>query len=214
MSVLNEQQVSDLYDKNARYYDLLLLPVRALGVRRWRANLISDLCLTEGDTVVDLCCGTGANFPFLSEAVGKTGQIVGVDLSAQMLRRARHKCEEGDIENVELHCASVTDFSVPPRTNAVISTFGLEMVPEYRSVIERISDNMEFGARLGLVGLKHPEGWPDWLVELGVKLNRPFGVSRAYENFRPWQAAQDYLSNVYYKEHLFGAAYSCVTAKE
>ena len=213
MSILNERQVSDLYDKNARYYDLLLLPFRALGVHRRRAGLVDDLCLKEGDTVVDLCCGTGANISLLANAVGKGGRIVGVDLSAQMIGRARRKTERLGMKNVELICASVDDFELPIKATVVISTFGLEMVPTYASVIARMADELKPGSRFGLLGLKHPDGWPDWLIELGIKLNHPFGVSREYEDFRPWQAAQEHLSVIYVEEHLFGAAYSCVAEK-
>ena len=213
MSILNERQVSDLYDTNARYYDLLLLPFRVLGVHRWRAGLIDDLCLKAGDTVVDLCCGTGANISLLVNAIGAGGRIIGVDLSTQMIERARRKTERLGIKNVELICASVDNFELPIDTSAVISTFGLEMVPTYNAVIARMADELQPGSRFGLLGLKHPDGWPDWLIELGIKLNRPFGVSREYEDFRPWQAAQEHLSVIYVEEHLFGAAYSCVAEK-
>lgn len=213
MSILNEKQVSELYDKNARYYDLLLILFQALGVRRRRSVLVNNLCLKQGDTVVDLCCGTGANFSLLAKAVGSKGRIVGVDLSEKMLEKARYKAERLGIRNVQLVCNSVNDFELPIETDAVISTFGMEMVPTYTSVIARIASELNPGCHVGFLGLKHPEGWPDWLIELGILLNRPFGVSREYEDFRPWEAVQEYLSVNYFKEHLFGSAYSCVAKK-
>ncbi len=76
-----------------------------------------------------------------------------------------------------------------------------------------MSNELQLGGRIGLLRLKHPDGWPDWLIELEIRLNFPFGVSREYENFRPWQAAQHYLFIVHIEERFFGAAYNCVAEK-
>ena len=41
-----------------------------------------------GRVLLDLCCGTGANFPHLAEAIAGGGRLVGIDASAGMLRKA------------------------------------------------------------------------------------------------------------------------------
>ncbi|WP_411285641.1 class I SAM-dependent methyltransferase [Lapillicoccus sp.] len=68
------------------------LPVSAApiyGVGRERA--IPALHLREGSRVLDIGCGTGLNFPRLLAAVGRSGQVVGVDHSGEMLEVARRK---------------------------------------------------------------------------------------------------------------------------
>ncbi|MGL5513169.1 MAG: class I SAM-dependent methyltransferase, partial [Sporomusa sp.] len=42
----------------------------------------------EGDTVLDVGCGTGVLSPFLKKAVGDTGQITAIDFAVQMIARA------------------------------------------------------------------------------------------------------------------------------
>ena len=74
-------------------------------------------------------------------------------------------------------------------------------------------DESQFGGRIGLLGLKHPDGWRDWLIELGIQLNPPVDVRCGYESFRPWHAARDYLSIVHIEEHFFGTAYSGIAEK-
>ena len=92
----------------------------------------------------------------------------------------------------------------------VLATFALEMVPEYDAVIRRGSEMLPGDGRLALFGLKHPEGWPEWLLRLGLWLNKPFGVSRDYESFRPWESVRRHMKEVRHKEFFFGAAYLSV----
>jgi ubiquinone/menaquinone biosynthesis C-methylase UbiE len=49
-------------------------------------------CIAPGDSVLDIACGTGANFALLDERVGPAGRVVGVDLSPDMLAVAAERC--------------------------------------------------------------------------------------------------------------------------
>ena len=62
MSVLSKSEARALYDRIASRYDLMLVQFKLLGLERHRRRLIRQLDLHCGDTVVDLCCGTGVNF--------------------------------------------------------------------------------------------------------------------------------------------------------
>ncbi len=213
MGILDKSAVRRLYDGQAAHYDASLFRFDLLGLKSWRTSLISRLRLAPGATVVDLCCGTGANLALLADAVGPHGRIVGVDLSEAMLAQARRKAEVAGWSNVELIQADVEAFQLPIGTEAVISTFGLEMVPRYDHVIEDIAANLRPGGRLGLLGLKHPERWPRWLIDVGVWLTQKYGVAHEYESFQPWRAAERFLHVTHYEEKLLGAAYLCVAEK-
>lgn len=213
MGILDAEEVQRLYDRRAGHYDVLTLAFRALGFGRHQRRVVAELGLSEGATVVDLCCGTGVNLEELSSAVGSQGTVIGVDLSEGMLAEAKERVQAADLANVQLVQADVRDYQFLDETAAVLSTFGLEMVPAYEEVIERAAERLSAGARIGLLGLKHPEGWPDWLVKAGVVATKPLGVSRDYENFRPWVAADRYFERHSFCEHLSGAAYSYVGKK-
>jgi ubiquinone/menaquinone biosynthesis C-methylase UbiE len=60
--------------------------------------------LKAGDTVVDIACGTGANFSFLQEKIGSNGRIVGVDFTDAMLTKAQERVTENHWRNV---CAAM-----------------------------------------------------------------------------------------------------------
>ncbi len=213
MVILDKPAVQRLYDQQAAHYDASLFWFDLVGLKSWRASLISRLALAPGATVVDLCCGTGANFALLAEAIGSSGRIVGVDLSESMLARARRKAEASGWPNVELVQADVEAFQLPAGTEAVVSTFGLEMVPRYEQVIAAMAERLQRGGRLGLLGLKHPERWPRWLIDAGIWLTQKYGVAREYESLQPWRAAERFLRVTHLEQKLLGAAYLCVAEK-
>lgn len=83
------EAVRRFYGSRARLYDVLA--TQTPGVRSWRRAAVDSLDLCAGDTVVAMGCGTGASLPLLSDAVGPGGTVIGVDLTPELLTRARHR---------------------------------------------------------------------------------------------------------------------------
>jgi demethylmenaquinone methyltransferase/2-methoxy-6-polyprenyl-1,4-benzoquinol methylase len=208
--ILGPEAVRDLYDRLAPVYDAVAAAYDLVGSGRFHRRAVEALGLRPGDTAVDLACGTGVNLPYLVEAVGPTGRVVAVDLSPGMLAQARQRVEEAGWENVELVEADVRDYDFPEPVHGVVSTFGLEMVPEHEDVIARAVAALAPGGRIAVGGLRHPERWPEWAVRLGELVNRPFGVTRAYEDVQPWRSIEAHADGVSYEESLLGAAYLAV----
>jgi demethylmenaquinone methyltransferase/2-methoxy-6-polyprenyl-1,4-benzoquinol methylase len=76
-----------MFDGLVRRYDLLN-GLMSLGLdRRWRAAAIRAIEPGPGDRVLDLGCGSGA----LSQPLGGRAAVIGLDLSAEMLRLARRR---------------------------------------------------------------------------------------------------------------------------
>lgn len=212
--VLDSEQVRRLYGRTATLYDAAVWIYEPAGVHRHRRLAVELLGIQPGDTVIDLGTGTGLNLPLLREEVGKEGQVIGVDISDAMLARARRRIQETGWTNVELIEADLTDFEFPPGLDAAQATFALEMVPEHEPIIREVAGKLSGGGRLALYGLKHPEGWLDWLIDIGVWLNRPFGVSREYASIKPWVAARRHLREVHFQELYAGAGYLWVGEAE
>ena len=208
--VLGPDAVRDLYDRLAPVYDAVAAAYDLVGSGRFHRRAVEALDLRPGDTAVDLACGTGVNLPHLVEAVGPTGRVVGVDLSPGMLAQARQRAEANGWRNVELVEADVRDYAFPEPVHGVVSTFGLEMVPEHDAVVARAVAALAPGRRIAVGGLRRPERWPAWAVRLGELANRPFGVTRAYEDVQPWHSVFDHVQKVSYDESLLGAVYLAV----
>ena len=79
----------ETYRRKAKHYDATsrLYPVPGYPQRAQRVRAVRALGLRPGDSVVDLACGTGANFALIEQAIGRDGRIVGVDLTDAMLAR-------------------------------------------------------------------------------------------------------------------------------
>lgn len=166
--------------------------------------------MRRGDTVVELACGTGLNFPLLERAVGSEGRIVGVDLTDAMLDRARARVARKGWTNVELVQSDAARYRFPRGVNGILSTFAITFVPEYDRVIHTGSRALAPGGRFVILDLKKPEGWPMWLIRFAVFLTKPFGVTLELADRHPWESIERYFANVSFEELCVGAVYLSV----
>jgi ubiquinone/menaquinone biosynthesis C-methylase UbiE len=147
------------YTRWAAAYDLLA--DNAPGVRRVRRRAAAALSLDPGDTVVDIGCGTGANFPYLRERVGATGTVVGVDFAPGAVERARQRVEREGWHNV---CALRGDATRPPveAADAVVASFLVGMLDDPAGAVDRWLSLLdgERSGRLALVDLARTTQWP------------------------------------------------------
>src|SRR5437773_6079668 len=63
--------------------------------------------LRPGETVVDLGCGGGLDVFLAAARVGPTGKAVGIDMTAEMIDRARRNAAKQGAANVEFHMATI-----------------------------------------------------------------------------------------------------------
>lgn len=105
------------YDLFSRCYDGFVRLHSGDEGQRSRAFLVEQLAPQPGDRLLDLCTGTGDVALKVALAVGAKGQILGLDLSRGMLRKARQKQEERGISGV--HWIQGNAARLPLRTGAV-----------------------------------------------------------------------------------------------
>lgn len=144
------------------------IAIDAPGVTRMRSSFVELLSPSRGDVVVEMGCGTGANFPWIRDRVGPEGTIVGVDLSAGVLDRARERIRRNGWENVHVvrgdatRAPFVDDRSAVPsgslglgagEVDAVIATFVVGMLPNPAAAVEDWARLAGDGGRLGLCNL-------------------------------------------------------------
>jgi SAM-dependent methyltransferase len=134
------------------------------GWRTWQRFLDADL-VSSNDAVVDIGCGTG----FSTREVGRIadhGSVLGADLSAPMLERARERTEAEGLHNVRyLQC----DAQVHPFDEAscdlAISDFGAMFFGDPVAAFANIGRGLRPGGRLALLAWRELAE-NEWLVAL------------------------------------------------
>lgn len=96
------------YDLFSKYYDLFIRLHSGDRTNSSRRYLAQKTEVALGDSTLDLCTGTGAVAVALSDRVGPTGMVVGLDFSEGMLRKAQEKAFKQGIKNIAWVRADVT----------------------------------------------------------------------------------------------------------
>lgn len=90
-------RIRAMFDGIASSYDRLNGLMTAGLHHRWREMAVLLAQVDPGDSVLDVCCGTGDLAFALRRAVGREGRVVGVDFSEAMLDVARDKCGKNQL---------------------------------------------------------------------------------------------------------------------
>lgn len=142
------------YDSAAAYYDAAtnLLFHRLLGLYRWRRRLIARLELSPGETVLDVGCGTGNNFPLIEQSIGPEGRIIGVDYSSAMLDRASDRCRRAGWSNVTLLQDDAARLEqVRDQADATVSAWCLGIVHDLPEALRRMTEVTRSGGRVAVM---------------------------------------------------------------
>lgn len=200
------EQIRDVYQKRARIYDFAVYGCYLLGfpIGRYRRLVIEALAPRPGDTIVEIGCGTGMNFPLLEEKIGPAGRIIGVDLSEAMLKLAQKRIQSAGWQNVELVLSTAADYDFPKGIDGIVATGVLTYEPDYDKVIERGATALAPGKRWVVFDYKMPIGWCRHFVPLFVWLFRPFGISKTLFERTPWLSIKRHLKNAKIQEYYFG----------
>lgn len=175
--ILPDTEIHSRYQNSAVNYDKYISLFghfwKIFGFRYelWRKKAIEELNLKEGQTVLDLGCGTGLNFPILEKAVGKTGKIYGVDISKKMLRIAKEKINKNGWENIFLINSDYNRYESPNRVDAIVSTYSIGLSNSHQDSIQKSFQNLRCGGNLVVLGFKNQN------LSVKAKLFLPFWLS-------------------------------------
>ncbi len=107
-------------------------------------NPIAIANLREGETVVDLGCGGGIDVFLASAKVGPTGRAIGIDMTPDMIERAKQNALRGrdgrPFENVEFHLATIDSLPLAGASvDCVISNCVINLAPDKSAVFREIA---------------------------------------------------------------------------
>jgi arsenite methyltransferase len=105
--------------------------------------------IEEGATVLDLGCGAGADLLIAAQMVGPEGKAIGMDMTAEMLERARQSAIEMGLDNIELHEGLIESLPLEDESvDVVISNGVIDLVPDKDTVFSEIDRVLRPGGRL------------------------------------------------------------------
>ncbi len=194
MSESSTASAQQFYGRWARFYDLLASATP--GLSQLRDRVADRLGLEPGDTVVEMGCGTGANFPHLRERVGPEGTVVGVDFTRGMLEQARDRVEREGWENVHLVQADAATFEPREDADAVLATFVVGMLDDPYSTVGYWSDWVRPGGHVALLDAgqsTHPYSWPVNQAFRGLVVASTPGGGLDFER-PPWSVLDERVS--------------------
>lgn len=206
---MTADEIREVYGRRARHYNLTSHAYALVGYRlgAYRRRGIEVLAPRPGDTVVEIGCGTGANFAAILEAIGPTGRLVGVDLTPAMLDEAQARVHRNGWANASLVESAAGVYVFPAGVNGIFSTFALTLAPDYDDVIRRGAAALAPGGRFVVVDFKAPPTWPVPVLRSIVPLLRPFGVTLDLRHRHPWESLAAHLRLVVMEERYFRTTY-------
>ncbi len=164
-----------------------------------RKRAIELLDLKDGQTLIDIACGTGANFKHI-KALNIELNIYGTDFSEGMLKKAQKTIDKNNWDNITLFPSDARDLTpslIKKLTNQdlsfdrVLCVLGLSVIPDWNQVLDRILGLLKENGKIVVVDVfAEKRNFNTWLVEK---------FARADLSREIWQSLEKKTDNFLYE---------------
>jgi arsenite methyltransferase len=130
--------------------ELTSIPAEAnMGLSCGNPTAIASL--RPGEVVVDLGSGGGLDVFLASKLIGPNGRAIGIDMTPEMIERARENAQKGGYDNVEFHLATIDHLPLPDASvDCVISNCVINLAPDKPAVFREIARVLKSGGRVAI----------------------------------------------------------------
>ncbi len=112
-------------------------------------NPVALASLKEGDVVLDLGSGAGFDAFLSAQRVGKTGRVIGVDMTPEMVAKAQENAKKGSYTNVDFRLGEIEKLPVEDNSiDVIISNCVINLSPDKEAVFKEAYRVLKAGGRL------------------------------------------------------------------
>ena len=110
--------------------------------------------LEEGQTVLDLGCGGGLDVFLAAQRVGAKGKVIGVDMTPEMIERAKENAERGNYKNVEFRLGEIEALPIEDDSiDVIISNCVINLSPDKLATYKEAFRVLRSGGRIHISDL-------------------------------------------------------------
>ena len=154
-------------------------------------NPVAFASLREGETVLDLGSGAGFDCCLAANKVGKNGKVIGVDMTPEMIEKARENARKGNYENVEFRLGEIENLPVADNSvDVILSNCVIVLSPDKSRVFSEAFRVLKPGGRLMISDIVLLRQLPDFLKNsIEAYIGCVSGAMTKHEYIREIEAA-------------------------
>jgi len=114
-------------------------------------NPLTIADLKPGETVLDLGSGAGFDAFLAAKSVGKRGKVIGVDMTPEMIKKAKKNADKMGVDNVEFRLGEIEELPVPDNSvDVALSNCVINLSPDKRAVFGELFRVLKPGGRISI----------------------------------------------------------------
>jgi len=134
-----EERVHHVFEKIYDKYDVMNSIISFQRHKAWRKDVMKRMKVKKGARALDICCGTGDWSISLGKAVGKRGEVIGLDFSKNMLSIAEQKKQDQKLKQLTFIHGNAMELPFEDNSMDYVTIgFGLRNVPDYMTVLKEM----------------------------------------------------------------------------